>query len=483
MAHKLYVFGIGGTGSRVLKAMTMLLASGVKLGGNISSVVPIIIDPDAANGDLNRTVDIIKLYQGIRNQIIAPDDFFATRVETVDQTQNNSVFAANQLQFIITNVNTQKFGQFIGEGAFSTANDAMKELLFSKQNLDADMSVGFKGHPNIGSVVLKSIVDNPQFAQFAQSFQKDDKIFIINSIFGGTGAAGFPLLLKILRSGNPNITNSQNIKNAHIGAITVLPYFNVTTDPKSEISSDTFLEKAKSAMGYYQRSILASNELNELYYIGDKLDATYTNQEGAIGQKNDAHFVELASALSIFDFVTQPGKNVLTQFKEFGIDDDSKQDFSMLDAHTRNLIMKPLCKFTMSKLYLELGLSKVRGSNTLYYVGDLTKTNQAFFNSPVYTNEFEKFQDYFKEWLKEMAINKIAFAPFNLSVNSKNALYFVENKRPRKNGIIKSDDSFDDLTKEINNCFLKFNAHSAVHQLVKMLELSTEKILKQRELI
>ena len=77
---------------------------------------------------------------------------------------------------------------------------------------------------------------NPQFAQFAQSFHQGDKIFIINSIFGGTGAAGFPLLLKVLRSGNPSITNSQDIKNAHIGAITVLPYFNVTSDPPSKIS-------------------------------------------------------------------------------------------------------------------------------------------------------------------------------------------------------------------------------------------------------
>ena len=31
MAKKLYIFGIGGTGSRVLKAFTMLVASGVTL--------------------------------------------------------------------------------------------------------------------------------------------------------------------------------------------------------------------------------------------------------------------------------------------------------------------------------------------------------------------------------------------------------------------------------------------------------------------
>ena len=62
---KLYVFGIGGTGSRVLKSLTMLLASGVKLQNDFDTLVPIIIDPDAANGDLNRTADILTKYQNI----------------------------------------------------------------------------------------------------------------------------------------------------------------------------------------------------------------------------------------------------------------------------------------------------------------------------------------------------------------------------------------------------------------------------------
>ena len=77
MAKKLYVFGIGGTGSRVLKAMAMLFASGAKLENGFDIVIPIIIDPDTSNGDLNRTKDILRLYQEIRNQIEQPDDFYS----------------------------------------------------------------------------------------------------------------------------------------------------------------------------------------------------------------------------------------------------------------------------------------------------------------------------------------------------------------------------------------------------------------------
>ena len=51
---KIFVFGIGGTGSRVLRSLTMMLATGIKFGAD--EIVPIIIDPDAANADLTRTV-------------------------------------------------------------------------------------------------------------------------------------------------------------------------------------------------------------------------------------------------------------------------------------------------------------------------------------------------------------------------------------------------------------------------------------------
>lgn len=50
---KLYVFAIGGTGARVLRSLTMLLAAGVKI--NTDEIVPIIIDPDKGNGNMTDT--------------------------------------------------------------------------------------------------------------------------------------------------------------------------------------------------------------------------------------------------------------------------------------------------------------------------------------------------------------------------------------------------------------------------------------------
>ena len=63
---KLYVYAIGGSGSRVLRSLTMLLANGIVCKDEI---VPMIIDPDYSNGDLIRTTDLMRLYGEIHKSL------------------------------------------------------------------------------------------------------------------------------------------------------------------------------------------------------------------------------------------------------------------------------------------------------------------------------------------------------------------------------------------------------------------------------
>lgn len=186
---KLFIFGIGGTGARVMRSLTMLMASGVKLG--VDEVVPILIDPDAGNADLTRTTSLLNAYDGIRKCLTQPNEnkFFGTGI--TDVTTN--------YYMELKDTSSVKFADYIGLKTMDEASRSMTEMLFSGENLDSDMKVGFKGNPNVGSVVLNQLVGTDAFKGFDSLFSAGDKIFIINSIFGGTGASGFPLLLKILR--------------------------------------------------------------------------------------------------------------------------------------------------------------------------------------------------------------------------------------------------------------------------------------------
>ena len=149
MANKLYVFGIGGTGSRVIKALTMLLASGVKLDNGFDTVVPIIIDPDTANGDLSRTADILTKYQNILKQSGGGEDLFGTEIKTLTQLTNANVANLNDNFKFSIDGSGQKFGESIDYNGLDAENKAFIDLLFSKENINADMTVGFKGNPNI----------------------------------------------------------------------------------------------------------------------------------------------------------------------------------------------------------------------------------------------------------------------------------------------------------------------------------------------
>lgn len=494
MARKLYIFGIGGTGSRVLKALTMLLASGCKLKNNFDTVIPIIIDPDTSNGDLNRTKDILKLYQEIRNQVNQPDDFFSQEIKTVNELANkSSVVNSDYFQFSLNDVDQSTFGQYIG---FNTLDDDYKNskddknftrLLYSDKNLNSNLNVGFKGNPNMGAIVLNQFTDSEDFKRFGQTFSDDDAVFIINSIFGGTGAAGFPLLLKNLR-GNTDLPNSAKIKDAQIGGITYLPHF--ALNKKDEINSDSFEDKAKIAIDYYNRTIIKPNKINSLYFIGNRGNTKHF--EYAVGgkeQKNNAHFLEMAGALAILDFCENIDKTSNeTQVKEFGIENASKAiRFVNLNLKNQKEIAKPLTKFKLFSEYLNIGLSKAlnvsrwtKSNIKLVKKNENSYLDKQYFNKAEYEIQIKAFNKHFIEWLNEMEDNKPAFSPYN-EINWGDALNLVSGDEGKRNKSFKAID--------IENCKLitkrtfRSTPKTKHTTLIKIFGNSTENVLKKNNLL
>lgn len=164
---KLYIFGIGGTGSRVLRSFTMMMSAGVQIGAD--SVVPIVIDPDASNADVNRTVALMNNYQAVRSEL----SFVNSEKTRFFRTELRKVLDGYTLR--IKDTDDKKFRDFIDLSSMGRDTQAMMRMLFSDKNLESSMNVGFKGNPNIGSVVLNQIVKSDDFKAFANSFEQGDK--------------------------------------------------------------------------------------------------------------------------------------------------------------------------------------------------------------------------------------------------------------------------------------------------------------------
>lgn len=460
---KLYIFGIGGTGSRVLRSFTMLLASGVKF--DADEIVPIIIDPDNANADLTRTVSLLNNYQALRNHL------------TFDPSNTNQFFRhdilkkVNNFTLLISDTDDKKFKQFINIQGMDRASQAMTKMLFSDRNLESSMEVGFKGNPNIGSVVLNQIVCSKDFEAFANSFSEGDKIFIISSIFGGTGASGFPLLLKTLRTGN-SFPNYNLINQAEIGAITILPYFKLKRNEKSEIDSSTFISKAKSALAYYENNISKNGTIDQLYYLADDASNAYENNEGGTAQQNDAHLIEFLAATAIVDFVNNPNLTGVTQNKEFGLEDTDNVSFSSFYDAEKRLLFQPLTQFIL--------MSNALTDQFGYFSSSGFDANNKYFKDFYTTSFMSQLKDFcsrYKEWLREMKGNTRSLDLFNLDCGSK-PFNVVTGVTPARVFSTKSDYSL--VADRLNSCAGKCQSKSKEDKFLEMFYLGTERLVKEK---
>lgn len=414
---KLFVFGIGGTGSRVLKSLTMLLAAGVKT--NVEEIIPIVIDKDETNGDMVTTKRMIEVYIATQQKFTHDSGkFFSTEMTLLD----------NKLCLPLKD-KVKKFSDYIQINQLGRVNRALVESLFSKEALDMLTTEGFRGVPSIGSVVLNQFEESDIFRAFANRFCPGDKIFIISSIFGGTGASGFPLLAKTLR-GATTLPNWDAVRRAPIGAISVLPYFIVeetNEEGKVNIDSDTFNSKAKAALAYYAETL--DGQIDDMYYAGDSKYSTFEYSAGGKNQKNAAQFVELVSALSIIDFAN---KNVVetteeTDYHEFGIlnpqHNESRIIFDDLHADTKKIICNPLIQFYVFKQYMQLVFDRENKHQpwSHNYPWQSDNNFDAEFRQGEAMQGLDECLMNFGTWLEQLAnvkVHKRAFVPFNLSAET-----------------------------------------------------------------
>ena len=447
---RLFLLAIGGTGSRVLKSLLMLSAAGVRPvdddGHHIPNleIVPVIIDPHKSNEDLKRTEALLTNYRTIRNKLYGNltdvDGFFANRIVTLREIMSDSTIqVSDTFIFNLNTVEREKFRDFIGYDTMNEANQALTSLLFADYQLENKMNIGFVGSPNIGSVALNEIKDSNEFKALANVFQAGDRIFFISSIFGGTGAAGFPILVKNIRqAGNLSINNRDVLMHAPIGGVTVLPYFNIEHNEDHRIDKADFIVKTQSALYYYKETLTHENdsELNAIFYVGDQeVSKPYAYDPGEHGQRNKAHLVELVSALAPLKFVgiadnrlTNPdGNPIKTLAFEFALEKDERNvDFLTFGASTRRLIYEPMVKFHLFFLYLQTGFKGMIGQG---FTEDAPKIKSDFTTSQFYRTLTDQFMRAYADWLTEMFDNNRSVQLFTVGERDMNRAIHGVNTR------------------------------------------------------
>ncbi len=487
---KLFIFAIGGTGSRVLKSLTMLLASGVKPNSQKEfEIIPIIIDPHKDNDDLIRTEKLLENYQAVTDEIGFDNGFFGTRICTLDKLIESENKVKGNFRFNLQQVSDTTFRNYLGYNQLSSANQSLTELLFSGKSineigsevdlLDLKMSIGFVGNPNIGSVVLNQFKDSDEFKEFASNFDQNDRIFIVSSIFGGTGAAGFPTILKTLRNAQKidNIEHKDFLENAKVGAVTVLPYFNIESDTKSPINRADFISKTKAALHYYQENVSGNKSINALYYLGDDyIGKGYENDPGDGGQENPAHIIELVAALSIIDFMEiqdselkcEDGKAIKPIYKEFGLrNDEADVKFADFEMSSRKKFAINLSQFSMFKKYLD------EHFHNSAEIQPWSKYQPEVRSNSLPTSIGDFFVA-FKQWIDESSENRRGFSPFDFDSTIEN---LVEGKTGEHGLLFKSKVDYSFFDNTLNKLSKGKSYNNTTQKVVKLFFEATKNIL------
>ncbi len=481
---KTFVFFIGGTGARVLRSLTMLMASGVTLKDDGDSIVPIIVDFDATNADLKRSNDLLGAYNSMHTVCDYGRDKFEGGFfkATLGIEENCKYKEFDSLVKMTFNDESGTFGKYIGYdsiGQISKQTKASKILIDSlydtssdasrDRELNLELKYGFKGNPNIGSVVFNEYFKTEQFQEFKDNFSPGDRVFIVASIFGGTGSSGLPQIVKKIKE---DITSKleddgsiRAIREAMLGACIVLPYFKVKEKSDSAVNSLTFNSKAKAALKYYEDEI--NDYMSEVYYIGCKeQNVGYENVEGGEKQENKAHIVELLSAMSIVEFANHKEMQTGDQTRYFEYTTTSATD-SLKNPSFMNLLSKPNPGEVYQKYVKELNafalfvkyfqdFTRMESSKGLFHPKSSYYKNLEDFLAPGkdFSDKLNDFAARFVQWATELSENSIfSFYPYNFKAKNLYELIKLDDSNTYK----KQD--FDGIiTKTLNNECARENA-------------------------
>lgn len=314
---RLFVFGIGGSGERVMRSLVMLLSGGMPLNCNI--VQPVFIDSDKKSKALSRACEAITAYRNARRLYTSKTDV-SWIVDNL--VQNSSLFHVDILEPILLDIDggvAKNLNALVNETEMDQFPGLKAEYghLYTNDSRSMDLTYGFVGNPSIGAVVLNKMLKEAFEYNPGLNPTTNDGCFIINSIFGGTGAAGFPLLVNKLRDMFNN-----NIDGLKIGGLTMFPYFDlyeVEDDGSAmeqelrnyDVDHSQFSTKSKASLSYYDKYVKC---LSSLYFIGSgnmSLRSLYPKHKGGEDQDNPAHLLEVlgAKAVSHFTFNARPLDN------------------------------------------------------------------------------------------------------------------------------------------------------------------------------
>ena len=326
MARQYFVMGIGGTGMRCIESLLHLCAMGMFDDTEINLLA---LDTDVNNGNFGRLKAVKDAYNKAKGgnastQSALSDTFFSAKINYYQFSPN---YQQDRTFNAVFDYNNTKYNN-------REAAD-LADLVFTEDVENFDLLHGYRAQTHLGSMMMyHSIIaamrdprpnDMKTFiAQLISATQSGTtpRVFILGSVFGGTGASSIPIIPKALSDAASVMGNggANILANCYFGSTLLTAYFSFPTPTANQIlqekviaSSDKFALNSQAAMMFYDDDTTVKSTYQKFYMLGtDDLNwnpmANNTSTSiitGGQAQKNDSHFIELLAACAALDFLNE----------------------------------------------------------------------------------------------------------------------------------------------------------------------------------
>ena len=362
---------LGGTGAKCGEIFLHMCANGYFAGDRVNIMY---IDSDDQNGNARNFKRLYELYQECQNKYM------------IVQSSNEHFFKTKITLRVADPVpkNIEYFRELIHSAGGRNVTSAARVLmgaLYSEEEMEMKIAEGFFAHPNVGAAVLAANIDNimKEFLADIEQDQKDMKkirIFLLGSVFGGTGAASLPTIARYFKSKLIGDSDNKNIrKQVKIGGCMILPYFSFTRNEKNaennqiegiSVDAGKFATQTCSALEYYKYLDEKKDDrtFDDLYLLGhDGNDVRGIYALMGNEQRNLPHIVELYGAMSCVAFFESKAGRQQYYFAAVGTD-----KISWSDIYKKN--QGYFCFFVMMRFAI------VMKSLVLEELFDYTKQNK-----------------------------------------------------------------------------------------------------------
>lgn len=318
MTDQLFLITGGGTGAKVAESFVHLCAAG--LGPRKAHIL--LIDTDASNGNLARTVKTAKSYRAMNEWN------WSVQTRAQEGSKWNPLAGG-------TDVGTQLFGtelhlyqltkplKTVHDGGLQNAVNGSSDiqnvinLLYDEEERTSDCRDGFRARPNLGCLLLSEHLDTELQSGEAWDFlqamasaisgsQRKVPVVVTASVFGGTGASLLPIAQgSIERTFSQRSDMMVDTDKLHWSAVKLLPHYEPAKRERS-VDPDRFLLDTATALQYYSKVYRTSTDdetYKGVYIVGSDNPGRNKVQveTGKQQQSNPSYFEEFVAALAVID--------------------------------------------------------------------------------------------------------------------------------------------------------------------------------------